>query len=321
MIKKETETLYQLVNKFPERIRDAYKNPAIKINNNFKRVIIIGMGGCYIAGLVLKEFLRKEIKIAVEVYPGYIAEMKSLDNHDLIVLLSYSGETRELLVLFHKLKHNFKENILILTSGGHLLEEAKANKVKLIEIKSDLHQRFTFPYVFFPLLRLFEKSGFININGRVERIVSALVKNRKKIENEAKKIASRFKKRHPLIYGSEYFYPACYRLETSLEEDTKLVSHSQNITEIFHNELEALPDKNFFPILIIDGEETLEFAEQVDFFKKKIKDYYEFGFYEFSRSERIFMVFYFADFLGYYLSKIRKTRMGETPVSDEIKKL
>ena len=82
-----------------------------------------------------------------------------------------------------------------------------------------------------------------------------------------------------------------------------------------------MPNKKFFPVLIIDYQETKDFKKQISFFKKHIKNFYEIGFNNYTKEEKMFLTFYFADFLGYYLSKLKKEKMGETLITDKIKKL
>jgi len=308
--------IYNLTKEFPEKIRSAYKIDVPRINQGVKRIVVVGMGGCYISGLILREFLKKELKIPIEVCQGFF----SSDENDLVILLSYSGNTREVLNAFKKTKN--KKDVLVLTSGGKLLESAKRNGSYLIKVPLGIHQRFTIAECFFPLLKCLSKSGLIKNKDRiVEEIVKALKGNEKKLEADAKGLAIKLRSKIPLFYASEYFYPLAYRLQTALEEDAKIICHSNKIPELFHNELEALPSSHFFPVLIMEGEEIESFKKQVDFFKRQIKDFYEIDYRRYSREIRMFLIFYFADFLGFYLSKLKNTEMGETPLSDKIKRL
>jgi len=308
--------VYQLVKEFPNRIRDSRKWDIPNINNNFNRIVIVGMGGSFIAGLMFKEFVKEELKMPVEVYCGDIG---FIDEKTLVVLISYSGNTKEVMEVFKKVKKN---RLLIVSSGGRLVNLAQKNKKSVVEIPADLHPRFTFSYGLFPLLKVFEKVGIIeNKRDIVKKIIKTLKENGYKLDKEAEQLAGKLKNKIPLIYASNYFYPAAYRMQTSLEEDIKTLAHSNKITELFHNELEALPNEKLFPILIIDEKETTAFKGQIKYFRKLVKEFYEFDYKEFSREERVFLFIYFADFFGYYLSKLKKTPMGETPKSDEIKKL
>jgi hypothetical protein len=123
-----------------------------------------------------------------------------------------------------------------------------------------------------------------------------------------------------LFYASNYFYPAAYRLQTSIEEDAKVICHANKITELFHNELEAFPNTKSFCLLLIDDKETKKFQKQIRYFRKLI-NYHEIKYKRFTKEERMFLIFYLVDFYGFYLSIIKKTEMGKTPRSDWIKKL
>jgi len=201
------------------------------------------------------------------------------------------------------------------------LRLAKKHKCSIIKVPSNLHERFTFAYGFFPVLKFFENCHLIkDKRGVVFKIFETLNRNKSHLIRESKELALKLKNKYPLFYGTNYFYPVCYRMQTSIEEDAKIICHSNKITELFHNELEANPAQDFYPFLIIDKEESIKYKKQVSFFKKIIKGYFEFKFEKHSREERMFLLFYFTDFLGYYLSKLRKTHMGKTPLSDKIKK-
>jgi len=100
------------------------------------------MGGNHVAAYALRQFLRNEINVEV------LTNMHKTDDKTLVVFLSYSGNTKEIISAFRKLKN--KENALIVSSGGKLLQSAKRNKIKYIQIPENLHQRFTFAECFFP---------------------------------------------------------------------------------------------------------------------------------------------------------------------------
>ncbi|MFZ5955714.1 MAG: SIS domain-containing protein [Nanoarchaeota archaeon] len=306
------DEIYNLIGDFPNKIKNAYSTNVDLRLKKFDKMIFFGMGGSYISSLVLKEFLNE--KIFVEVNPSNFF----VDSSTLFVLISYSGNTKEILVVLEKLK-NRTRNILILSSGGELGKKAEKYDIDLIKIPCEIHQRFTFAYVFFPLLKLFEKSDLTE--SKLKCIWEILNAERKNIEKITRNLANKINDKNLLIYASPFFYPVAYRFQTAVEEDAKTICHSNKISELFHNELEALPDKRFFPILILDKKEMKNYDRQIQYFKKKLNSFYEFGFEKYSKEERIFLAFYFIDFFGYYLSKIKKADMGQTPLSDKIKKL
>ena len=306
--------IYELVRKFPEKIKESYNLKVPKTDKDFNRIVFVGMGGNYIAGQVLREFLRNEIQIDV-----FSDNFKS-DDKTLIILASYSGDTREVINIFNKFRK--KDNLLVVSSGGELLKKAEKKNVKLIRIPPNINQRFTFAECFFPILKFLEVSGLVKDKSKIiKKTIKDLNNEKSRIERDAINLAILLKDEHPLFYSSNFFYPSAYRMQTAIEEDAKIICHSNKITELFHNELEALPASYFYPVLILDDKELNPFKKQIKFFKNHIKEFYEIGYKRYPREERMFFIFYFIDFLGYHLSRLKMTDMGETPLSDKIKKL
>ena len=141
------------------------------------------------------------------------------------------------------------------------------------------------------------------------------------VEKQAKVIIERLNNKIPLFYASNFFFPTAYALKVYTEEDAKILCYSGRITELFHNEIEALPDKKFFPILIIDKEETKNFENQINFFKKYIKNFYEIDFKNFSREERMFLILNLINYFSCSLALKRGVEPFKTLISDKIKKL
>ncbi len=305
--------IYKLVEDFPNQVKYSYMLDVPKIKKNFNRVVVFGMGGSYIGGMVFKELVKDELKIPFEVKNS----IDYVDDKTLIILSSYSGNTKEVLEVFRKYP---KKNMIVLSSGGKLIAGAKRLKVPFIKIKSGLHQRFTISYGIFPLLKCFEENGLVKRKKAiVEGIINTLKRNRTKLEQEAKILARKMNNKLPLFYSSASFDCLSYRFQTSIEEDAKVICHSNRIPELFHNELEAYTKKGNFPLLIIDKKDVIGFEKQINYFKSLTSSFYEFKFQNISKAERIFLGFYFVDFLGLYLSKLKGTQMGETPLSDRIK--
>jgi glucose/mannose-6-phosphate isomerase len=312
------EEIYELVRDFPAQVENAYKLKVPKLKNNFNRILIFGMGGSYIGGLVFKEIIKDELKIPIQVCNSF----EQVDDKTMIILSSYSGNTKEVLQAFR----NFpKKNMLVISSGGKLITNAKRTGVPFIQIKPSLHQRFTISYGIIPLVKCFEHNEFIKRKKvMLGRIIEILKRNKNKIEQEAKVLARKMNNKLPLFYSSSSFDCLSYRFQTSLEEDVKEVCHSNKISELFHNELEIFgkSKKGYFTFLITDSKDLAGFEKQFLYFKSLLNkgNFYEFKFNNYNKSERIFLGIYFVDFLGFYLSKLKATKMGETPLSDKIKK-
>jgi len=317
------EKSFNLLNEFPENIQEAYNLEVPLINNKekIKKILIIGMGGCYVSGLILKDILNNKIKIPIEISAGSLKK-EQIDKFTLIILVSYSGNTKEIIDSFYNLK-KYKKNIFVISSGGKILKIiSKSRAIKLPENK---HQRFTLAYTCIPIIKFLERSGLISsYKKNIREIIKAIHKNKEQINKEARKIVLKIKEKIPLIYSCNSLYSVAYRFQTSIEEDAKVICHSNKITEIFHNELEALPDKRFFPILILDKKQIKPYQQQISFFKQHIGNYYEFGFEKYRLELRIFLLIYLIDFIGYHLflfKELNKNLLHKTPLSDKIKSL
>lgn len=311
-----SKSVYPLIKGFGDTIRHSWEDIEVpKIGFKPKRIVVVGMGANYNAGLLLKEMLRDEIRVEVYQRP-FIG-----DKDELVIFLSYSGNTREVLNVYDK---TLGKNFLVVSSGGNLLSWAKKRHANIIEIPPHLHPRFTFSECFFPVLRCLGESKIIKKKGRMIRdICEVLEREEMKIEREAKKLAGYILKddKIPLFYSTEYFWPVAYRFQSSLSEDDKIVCHANRITELFHNELEAIPSEKFFPILFIDKKEAWNYLHMIEFFKNRLGKFFYFGYERYPREVRSFLAFSLAYYLGFYLALGYKNKipMGETPISDEIK--
>ena len=82
---------------FPEQCRNALElGRRLEINDGRKisNIIVSGMGGSGIGGHVLRNLLKNEINIPMDVYHSYSLP-KYADENTLVFAVSYSGNTEE----------------------------------------------------------------------------------------------------------------------------------------------------------------------------------------------------------------------------------
>ena len=88
--------------KTPDYCREAIKRTeqtSVPPNVKPKNIVIVGMGGSAIGGEILKDWLRDELPIPIEVCRDYT--LPAYANEDTLVLAnSYSGNTEETLSAF-----------------------------------------------------------------------------------------------------------------------------------------------------------------------------------------------------------------------------
>jgi bifunctional phosphoglucose/phosphomannose isomerase len=301
------------IDEFNEAILQGYSSIVPLISRGYDKINIVGFGASYICGLVAKELFEKECKKIISVY---CRENFYNDSNTLNILISYSGNTKELLNAYKNISNS---NILIITSGGKLAQLGEKKQIPIIYLPKELHQRFTFNQTFFSILKFFEKNNLIiNKANDIDKLLKTLNEHKSNLIQGSFDIAKKIKNKTPLFYSTNSLYPAAYRLQTMVAEDAKILCHSNKFTELFHSELETLPNTNFYPILLINEEEIKNYKKQLTYFKKHVKHYAEIKTTG-SLFERLFTLFYFTDYLGLKLAKEMGNKMGITPLTDEIK--
>lgn len=94
---------------------------------SFSNIIIGGLGGSGIGGRIAKTYFSDKGSLPIEVYSDYTLP-KYAGKNSLMILSSYSGLTEETLSMYEKAKA-IGAKIVCITSGGTLLEWAKADNV------------------------------------------------------------------------------------------------------------------------------------------------------------------------------------------------
>lgn len=213
-----------------------------------KKVAFLGIGGSGIIGDAVSQFLRP-LGIDVRVFKGYEAPKLAWD---LVVAVSYSGETAETLnSLIPFLDSGVR--VVAITSGGLLAELAKKTGASLINVRSGLPPRYAFPDMLGAALGLFESSG-LHISEIVRDVEEARAFHRKLMKdvdvdgNPAKNTSKLLIGKTPIVYSYEEVRSVGYRLKCQLNENAKIFCHYADIPEAFHNDVEGLPEDFVFLI-------------------------------------------------------------------------
>jgi len=264
--------------KTPEYCRDAIKR-AKQVNlpkkANPQNIVIVGMGGSAIGGEILKDWLRDELPLSIEVCRDYI--LPAYVNKDTLVFAnSYSGNTEETLTAFLTAIKR-KCTVLAVTSGGQLGAFCKKLQVPHVMIPSDLQPRVAVPYMFFPLPVLLEKLGILSdIEGELEEAIAVLEKVAKANastvpagDNTAKQLATDLLGTFPVVYGFRQYTSIAHRLKAQFNENSKVHSRSNVFPELNHNETVGYEAPEAFTkqqsvILIRDPQDPQEIRNRIE---------------------------------------------------------
>jgi glucose/mannose-6-phosphate isomerase len=295
MVSEMTESILDDVNKIKEIDTksmlsfyvDAAKHygkaleAAGKVSLNFsepENVVVAGMGGSAIGGEMLKDLVREDARVPVEVsraysLPGYV------DERSLVFIVSYSGETEETLSSFlDALKR--KCMVICVSSGGRLLEFAEQLGVPFLRIPSGFPPRAALPYLFAPLMVLSEQLGVvsglsdyfseaISVLGRVSCECAPEVPVSR---NAAKCLAVGASGSVPVIYGFGVFRSVAQRFKTQFNENAKVPSKWEFFSEVDHNEVVGWERADslaecFSAIFLRDKAEPVEFRNRIEITK------------------------------------------------------
>ena len=122
-------------------------------------IILAGLGGSAIGGEILKGLIWKKTSLSFSVNHHYVLPAW-VGKKTLVVCSSYSGNTEETLSVFHQ-AFSKKLPLLVIASGGRLLEEARRKKVPFVQIPGGLPPRSAFGYSFVTLLTALECAGLL----------------------------------------------------------------------------------------------------------------------------------------------------------------
>lgn len=326
------------IQSFPEQCEEA-----VKIGKEFagkslkgkikkpEKVYFCGMGGSGIAGEMVRGFFPDK---EVHVVKGYDLPAHA-GRGDMVFVITYSGNTEETLSLFREAARR-KCRIIGVTSGGKLEKECVEKGIDVVNVPGGLKPRFSLGYLFFTVIVILEKTGFL---GKInyDLIIKNLKQTRDEIglrcpsgKNHAKKMAKKLLGSVPIVQGFGKYGPVAYRAGTQFNENSKVPSFSENYPEMNHNSIlgwdggESLC-KRFSVIMMRDQEEGSGITGRIEFTKEllsekagmvlEVKSDYP---YELSR---LLSTMYLLDFVSVYLALLRGKDPGDDSLIGKLKSI
>jgi len=240
--KYDPENQFDVMAKYYEQVQNTW-NKELNITNkieNISNIVITGLGGSAIAGDLLREFLKDELKIPLIVNRNYSLP-KFIDKNTLCIFSSYSGNTEE---TFEALTKAIKLdcNIICVTTGGKIAEIAHQNNVTCFMLTKGYQPRYALGTSFFTLLKIFSQLNLIsNQDDIVNEIINLWKDKGSKYsldDNIAYNYASNLIGYVPVIYsGADVTSALGMRFKCQFNENSKLIAFQNVIPEMNHNEI------------------------------------------------------------------------------------
>jgi len=334
-----------LVNKYDSQnqyqvLKDTYRQVSSAWNNKFdithlkkkkfNSIVFCGLGGSAISGDLLIDYLSDELKLPLRVVRGYNLPSYTTKN-TLVVISSYSGNTEETISCF---KQALKKNceIVAITSGGNILEEADKRKISVIKIESGFQPRYALGLGFFSVLKLMQELGIVNEDKTVKKIIDLWKKNGEEFsteKNKAEQIAEQLVGFIPVIYSAEFLSSSGFRFKSQINENSKLHAFHHTIPEMNHNEIvgwESYKEKQFQTkvIFITDKDYHPQIQKRFEILKELLSqqkvEVLSLESDQDNRKVRIMDLIFLCDWISFYASVLRGFDPSEIDFIHQMKK-
>lgn len=212
-----------------ETLGDIYNKGA------FERILVIGIGGSALSGTLLSTLMEEiDDSIDVFIHRTYNLPTRSIYTKALVILISYSGNTEEVLDAYQEAL-NKDLPIIVMTSGGQLERYAHKNKTPLFLLPKGMKPRFSLMYQIGALIAILENTNIIQSQ---KHIVEKLQQNDyNKMAREAQQAIDHIGTKTPLIYASSKYASLAYIIKIQMNENAKIHAFSNIFPETNHNEI------------------------------------------------------------------------------------
>ncbi|HEY9899775.1 MAG TPA: bifunctional phosphoglucose/phosphomannose isomerase [Pantanalinema sp.] len=207
-----------------------------------RQVVVCGMGGSAISGDLARNlvFAHSEVPVVVSRHNGLGA---SVSPEDLVILLSYSGNTAETLGCLEDAIAR-KIPCVLVTSGGKFGALAEEHGLATVRVESGWMPRAALGELYFSLLGLISQlpgCAWISPEAAVRQL--RLERETYGLEvpiesNPAKRVASKLAGKRPVIFGVHPSTEAvAMRWKAQINENSKMTALMGVFPELTHNEI------------------------------------------------------------------------------------
>ncbi len=210
---------------------------------SFDQVVIVAMGGSAAAADYFSVWSAKESPIPITVVRGRTLP-RHVNERTLVVALSYSGQTEEVLSCYAQATARGATRVAI-ASGGELGARAAADGAPFHQLSYESSPRAAMGHTLAALVRLGHRLGLVSMCdpdiAAVREAHRALVQTHLRPEiptesNPAKQLAELVLGSSPIIVlGEEHLAPAARRAKNQFAENAKMLTLFEELPEAAHN--------------------------------------------------------------------------------------
>lgn len=273
----DASNFYQVIKDFPIQFEKALKiTEGKKIDGDFDRVIVCGLGGSAMPHDLLKAYLDyRGIGLRLEVNRSYSLP-KSVNEKDLIIVSSYSGNTEEVISCLEEAQQK-NLSIVGFSRAGKIEQRAAEYGFTYIQYPEEgptFQPRNAIGYSFSAMAFFLMNSGLIPDN-KQEILDLAIFLENIEVEEDAKKLAENIGDRIPLIYSADEYQNTVARIvKIKFNENAKMSAFFNSFPELNHNEMvgHTLHASRFHVIYFKDSASHIRIASRMDIMKGLIEE-------------------------------------------------
>lgn len=237
--------MYDAIRSFPQQLREGREraagvDPQIDLQD-VRCVVVTGMGGSAIAGDLLAALASSSAAVPVVVSRAYSLPA-FVDDHALVIVSSYSGNTEETLAAMEEAQER-GARMLCISAGGEVASRARESNLPLYTLPGGLQPRAALGYSLSTLLTLAEQVGLLSLGAEAWEEAGTVLGEQGEVyadlnENPALDLARKLVDRVPFVYsGSGIMAPVTTRWCCQIEENAKVLAHGNVLPEQNHNEI------------------------------------------------------------------------------------
>ncbi|HSX48155.1 MAG TPA: bifunctional phosphoglucose/phosphomannose isomerase [Candidatus Nanoarchaeia archaeon] len=213
--------------------------------NKPTNIVLAGMGGSALAAEFINSWLLNRLPVPLTITRDY-ALPAWLDKDSLVLISSYSGNTEESLsCLQAALKRKLR--VVVISSGGQLQNEAKANKLTFIALPTGLQPRLAVLFEVKAISALLEKFGLVSgLTGELAEAADWMSahtgswsSDSSTASNQAKQIAEELFNNPIVVYAGPTLAYAAMKWKIDFNENSKNLAFYYIWPEFDHNEFQG----------------------------------------------------------------------------------
>jgi glucose/mannose-6-phosphate isomerase len=326
----DTSNFYQVIKDFPQQFTKVNSFVGdTKVDGDFKRVIICGLGGSAMPYDLLKAYLAdKGIDLSLEITRTYTLP-KTANENDLIIVSSYSGNTEEVISCLEE-AHAKNLTIVGFSRAGKIEELSKEYGFTYIQYPEEgetFQPRNAIGYSFTAMAFFLMNSGIIPGNKQEILDLAAFLEGLD-VEEEAKQLAQGLGDKIPLIYTSDEYQNTVARIvKIKFNENAKMSAFYNSFPELNHNEMVGftLHASRYHMIYFKDADAHERVNKRMDIMKGLIEE--KGGMVTVvhmqgaSFLEKMFAAIIFGDYLTYYKSLLNGIDPTPVDMVEDFKKM